>query len=151
MKNENVHMQALYCKIHVVLVQILCYNCSETEYSFCQDSPPAGLRPLPDVGFTPSDSFTPTIFFRSAAPAIWRCTLEKSYQESNAHTDIMLYEVYEIVFFWLQAHWQCYQHVNWVEPSNFNTILHNICAIFKLQTYTRILLVVWHLNFYCSM
>jgi len=39
MKNENVHMQALHCKLYVVLVQILPYNnCSETYYSFCEDS-----------------------------------------------------------------------------------------------------------------
>jgi len=30
MKNETVHMQALHRKLDVVLVQILPYNCSET-------------------------------------------------------------------------------------------------------------------------
>jgi len=50
MKNENVHMQALHRKLDVVLVQILPDNCSETDYSFCEDLPPAGL--YPDAGFT---------------------------------------------------------------------------------------------------
>ena len=69
MKNENVHMQALHRKLDVVLVQILRYNCLETDYSFCEDSPPAGLRPLPGCGF----HFRPLqplhYLFRSAAPA----------------------------------------------------------------------------------
>jgi len=34
MKNENVHMQALHHKLHVVLVKMLPYNCLETDYSF---------------------------------------------------------------------------------------------------------------------
>ena len=62
MKNENVHMQALHHKLDVVLVQILRYNCSETDYRFCEDLPPAGLRPLP------SDPFSPHTIFCSAAP-----------------------------------------------------------------------------------
>jgi len=60
MKNENVHMQfllcmqALHCKLDVVLVQILPYNCSETYYSFCEDSPPVQQDSALylDVGFT---------------------------------------------------------------------------------------------------
>jgi len=40
MKNENVHMQALHCKLDAVLVQILPYNCLETDYSFREGSPP---------------------------------------------------------------------------------------------------------------
>ena len=40
MKNENVHIQALHRKLDIVLVQILRYNCLETDYSFCEDSPP---------------------------------------------------------------------------------------------------------------
>ena len=58
-------MQALHRKLDVVLVQILRYNCSKTDYSFCEDSPRAGLRPLPGCGFcrqTPS-AHPPTIFF----------------------------------------------------------------------------------------
>jgi len=49
MKNENVYicklLQALHRKLDVVLVQTLPYNCSGTDYSFCEDStpPPAGL------------------------------------------------------------------------------------------------------------
>jgi len=39
MKNENVHMQDLHRKLDVVLVQIMRYNCSETDYSFCVDLP----------------------------------------------------------------------------------------------------------------
>jgi len=53
MKNENVHMQALHCKLGVVLVQILPNNRSETNYSFCEDSPPAGLRHLHGCRFHP--------------------------------------------------------------------------------------------------
>jgi len=52
MKNENVYMQALHRKLDIVLVQILPYSCSKTDYSFCKDSPP-GLRPLPGCGFHP--------------------------------------------------------------------------------------------------
>jgi len=53
--------------VHMVLVQILPYNCSETDYSFCEDSPPAGLCPLPGCGFHPQTPLAPTIFC-SAAP-----------------------------------------------------------------------------------
>jgi len=70
MKNENVHTQALHRKLDVVLVQILPYNCSETDYSFCEDSPPAGLHPLPRFGFHPQTLLAPTIFVRSAAPDV---------------------------------------------------------------------------------
>ena len=38
-------MQALHCTLDVVLVQILPYNCSETDYSFCEDLPPQGANP----------------------------------------------------------------------------------------------------------
>ena len=68
MKNENVHMQALHCKLDVVLIQILRYNCSETDYSFCENSPPSRIHPLPGCGFHPQTPSAPTIFFRSAAP-----------------------------------------------------------------------------------
>jgi len=45
-------MQALHRKLDVVLVQIILpYNCSETDYSFCEDLPPAGLHPLPRSWF----------------------------------------------------------------------------------------------------
>jgi len=63
MKNENVHMQALHRKLDAVLVQILPYNCSETDYSFGEDSPLAGIRHLPRCGFHPQTPLAPTIFF----------------------------------------------------------------------------------------
>jgi len=63
MINENAHMQALHRKLDVVLVQILPYNCSETDYSFCEDSPSrAGLRPLPGCGFHPQTPLAPLFF-----------------------------------------------------------------------------------------
>jgi len=54
MKNENVHMQTLHRKLDVALVKILPYNCSETDYSFCDDSPPSmqDSALYPDGGFT---------------------------------------------------------------------------------------------------
>ena len=50
MKNENVHIQALHHKLDV-LVQI---RPSETDYSFCEDSPlpQQDSAVYPDVGFT---------------------------------------------------------------------------------------------------
>jgi len=63
MKNENVHMQALHRKLDVVLVQILHHNCSETDYSFCKDSLPAGFCPVPGCGYHPQTTLAPTIFF----------------------------------------------------------------------------------------
>jgi len=63
------YMQALHHKLHVVLVQIMPYNCSETYYSFCEDWPTAGLCRLPGCGYhrqTPSAS--PTIFFSLRRP-----------------------------------------------------------------------------------
>ena len=36
MKNENVPKQALHSKLYAVLVHILPYNCSETDYSSFQ-------------------------------------------------------------------------------------------------------------------
>jgi len=62
-------MQALHCKLDVVLVQILCYNCSETNYSFCEDLRPRGIPPSTQMRASPSDLFSPHYFFRSAAPA----------------------------------------------------------------------------------
>ena len=45
------------------------YSCSETDYSFCEDSPQAGLRPLSGCGFHPHTPLAPCpLFFRSAAP-----------------------------------------------------------------------------------
>ena len=70
-------MQALHRKLDV-LVQILPYNCSETDYSFRKDSLPAGLRPLPtEMRVSPSDHFSPPspLFFRSAAPGRWSGTV----------------------------------------------------------------------------
>ena len=69
MKNDNVHTQALHRKLDVVLVQILPYNCSETDYSFCEDSPPSRTSPSTRMWVSPSDPFSPPpLFFRSAAP-----------------------------------------------------------------------------------
>ena len=69
MKNENVHMQALHCKLDVVLVQIMRYNCSETDYSFCEDSPQQDSALCPDEGFTLRLLYSPPLFFFcSAAP-----------------------------------------------------------------------------------
>jgi len=68
MKNESVHMQALNRKLNVVLVQILRYNCSETDYRFCEGSPPAGLRPLPGCGFHPQTPAAPPLFFSLRRP-----------------------------------------------------------------------------------
>ena len=66
MKNENVHMQALHHKLDVVLVQILRYNCSETDYSFREDALPADSALYPDAGFT-LRPLQPPLFFCSAA------------------------------------------------------------------------------------
>ena len=53
-------MQALHRKLDVVLVKILPYNCSETQYIFCEDSPPSKTHSQ-----TPLAS--PHYSFRSAA------------------------------------------------------------------------------------
>jgi len=68
MKNEDVHMQALHHKLDIVLVQILHYNCSETDYSFCEYSPPSRTPPSTQMRVSPSDLFSPHYFFRFAAP-----------------------------------------------------------------------------------
>ena len=46
-------MQALHRELNVVLVQILPYNCSETDYTFARIHPPAQQDSAlyPDVGF----------------------------------------------------------------------------------------------------
>ena len=56
-------MQALHHKLNVVLVQILRYNCSETDYSFCEDLPPSRTAPSTRM------LVPPHYFFRSAAPS----------------------------------------------------------------------------------
>ena len=64
MKNENAHMQALHRKLDVVLVEIMPYDCSETDYNFLR-----GFCPLPRCGFqTP---LLPPLFFRSTAPVTY--------------------------------------------------------------------------------
>jgi len=69
MKNENVvHMQALHHKLDVVLVQILPYNCLETDYSFREDSLPSRTPPSTQMRVSPSDPFSPHYFFLSTAP-----------------------------------------------------------------------------------
>jgi len=64
MKNEKVHMQALHRHLDVVLVQILPYNCSETNYSFREDSPSSRTPLSTWMLVSPSD---PPLFFRPAA------------------------------------------------------------------------------------
>jgi len=65
-------MQALHHKLDVVLLQISCYNCSENNYSFCEDSPPSRTPLSTQMQVSPSDPFSPPLFFRSAAPELWR-------------------------------------------------------------------------------
>jgi len=64
------NMQALHRKIDVVLVQILRYNCSETDYSFCEDSPPSRTPPSSRMRVSPSDLFSPPLFFFAPPPLI---------------------------------------------------------------------------------
>jgi len=61
-------MQALHRKLDVVLVQILRNNCSETDYSFCEDSPPEDSVLYPDAGFTVRPFSPPTTIFFAAPP-----------------------------------------------------------------------------------
>jgi len=61
-------MQVLHCKLDVVLVQILPYNCSETDYSFCKDSPPSRTPPSTQMWVSPSDPFSPHYFFSLRRP-----------------------------------------------------------------------------------
>ena len=63
MKNENVHMQDLHCKLDVVLVQIVRYNCSETGYSLCKDLPLSRTPPSTRMRVSPSDPFRPPTIF----------------------------------------------------------------------------------------
>ena len=65
----KMYMQALHHKLDVVLVQILPYNCSETDYTFARIRPQQDSALYPDVhGFRPQTPLAFTIFFRSAAP-----------------------------------------------------------------------------------
>jgi len=68
MKNENVHMQALHHKLDVVLVQILHYNCSQADYSFCEDLSPSRTPPATRTRVSPSDPFSPPLFFSLRRP-----------------------------------------------------------------------------------
>jgi len=69
MKNDNVHMQALHRKLDAVLVQILRYNCSETDYSFCKDLPASRTPPCIRMRVSPSDPFSPPpLFFFTPPP-----------------------------------------------------------------------------------
>ena len=45
------------------------YNCSETDYSFCEDSPLSRTPPSTRMRVSLSDPFSPHYFFRSATPA----------------------------------------------------------------------------------
>jgi len=65
-------MQAFHHKLDVVLVQILRYNCSETDYSFREDSPPAGLRLLMGASFN-LRPLQPPLFFLLRRPCLIRC------------------------------------------------------------------------------
>ena len=69
-------MQALHHKLDAVLVQILRYNCSETDYSFGEDLPPSRIPLSTQMRVSPSDPFSPHYFF---APPPLKMTLLKSY------------------------------------------------------------------------
>jgi len=55
-------------KIDVVLVQIQRYNCSETDYSLCEDSLPNRTPPSTRMRVSPSDPFSPPLFFSLHRP-----------------------------------------------------------------------------------
>ena len=104
MKNENAHMKVLHHKLDVVLVQILRYNCLQTDCSFCNDLPPAGLRPVgpTPMRVSPSDPFSlPNIFF--ALPPLSRpivnvnsCVLRQSFaREAYCGGRLVTIGVYE--------------------------------------------------------
>jgi len=63
------YMQALHRKFGVLLVQILPYNCSETDYSFCEDSLPSRIPPSTRMWVSPWDPFSPPLFFSLRRPA----------------------------------------------------------------------------------
>ena len=71
MKNEKVHMQALHRKLGVVLVQIMRYNCSQTDYSFCEDSPPSRTPPSTRMQVSLSDPFSPPLVFFALPPQVY--------------------------------------------------------------------------------
>jgi len=81
MKNENVHMQAFHRKLDVVLVPILLYSCSETDHSFCEDSPQQDSTLYTWMRVSPSN---PQYFF--ALPPVWR----PSSPETENH-DVLTY------------------------------------------------------------
>jgi len=76
-------MQALHRKLDAVLVHILSYNCSETDYSFCKDLLPCRTLPSTWIRVSPSDPFIFHYFFRSAAPELTNCTTTKYMQYKN--------------------------------------------------------------------
>jgi len=51
--------------LHVVLVKILPFNCSETDYSFCEDSSSSRTPSSTRMRVSPSDSLTPPHYFFS--------------------------------------------------------------------------------------
>ena len=61
-------------KIDVVLIQILRYNCSGTDYSFCEDSLPSRTPPSTRMRVSPSDRFSPPLFFSLHRPCIEQCS-----------------------------------------------------------------------------
>jgi len=63
-------MQALHHKLDVVLVQILPYNCSDTDYIFCEDSPPSRTPPSTRMRVSPSDPFSPSNIFFHPPPLV---------------------------------------------------------------------------------
>ena len=89
MKNENVHMQAFHHKLDVVLVQILCYNCPETGYSFCEDSPRSRTPPSTRMRVSPPDPFSPPLFFSLRHPClscVHICLAQNSASSSSEKT-----------------------------------------------------------------
>jgi len=67
-------MQALHRKLDIVLVQFLRYNCSETDYSFCEDSPLLSRTPPSTrMWVSPSDPFSPPPFFSLRHPWVRCC------------------------------------------------------------------------------
>jgi len=67
-ENENVHKQALHHKLDA-LVQILPYNCSETQLQLLRGFTPSRTPPSTRMQVPlPSDPFSPHYFF---APPPW--------------------------------------------------------------------------------
>jgi len=61
-------MQAVHHKLDIVLVHILRYSCSETDYSLCEDSSPSRTPPSTRMWVSPSDPSAPHYFFSLRRP-----------------------------------------------------------------------------------